>query len=296
MSINKMHSDEFHIDTQLIKKLLSKQFPQWADLEKTLMQPEGTDNAVYKLAHDKVIRLPRTARSAQTIEKEIDILQNFALKLPIAIPHVLGIGKPTADYPFAWLICSYLPGKTPDCNDKIDQQQAATYLAHFIQTMQNIDSKNGPVCNRGKSLHLKDIETRKALQLCKNFFDYPALTNIWNTALEAPKWNSNPMWIHTDLHPGNILIQDRKITGIIDFGMSGIGDPAVDLIVAWTLLTQESRDIFRSILQPDNATWHRARGWALTFGIVAYPYYKNSNPYLATIAKRTIHELLQDKK
>jgi aminoglycoside phosphotransferase (APT) family kinase protein len=160
--------------------------------------------------------------------------------------------------------------------------------------MQKINTTNSPTCKRGQPLYTHNRETRKAITSLHHTYDTTLLTNIWESALAEPIWLKDPVWIHGDLHAGNLLVQNSRITAVVDFGLAGIGDPACDLMVCWTLLTAETRELFRSIVQPDCATWARARGWALTFGIVGYPYYRISNPIFANIAKRALCEVLAD--
>ena len=62
---------------------------------------------------------------------------------------------------------------------------------------------------------------------------------------------------------GNLLLNDGRLSAVIDFGQVAVGDPACDLAIAWTLLDGESRTVFRSALGLDSATWHRGRAWAL---------------------------------
>jgi aminoglycoside phosphotransferase (APT) family kinase protein len=292
----KMHADEIDINFHLVHKLLSVQFPDWANLELKLIRPEETDNVMYKLGDDKVIRLPRTEGSATNVKKECRWLPHLAAFLPIAIPTLLAEGRPSADYNLPWYICQFLEGKNPNTETMLDHHQTAIDLGNFVSTMQKIDSKNGPKCRRGQPLNTRDQETREAINLLSDTYDADLVTDIWGSALAAPIWSKPPVWIHEDLHAGNLLAQNGRITAIVDFGSAGIGDPACDLMVAWTLLTSETRDTFRSIVQPDDATWARARGWALTFGIVAFPYYRLSNPVFASIAKRALDEVLTDYK
>ena len=160
--------------------------------------------------------------------------------------------------------------------------------------MQKVDAHEGPTCRRGMPLHFRDEETREAFKLSEKYFDTKLLEKLWNHVLDIPQWNGHPVWIHGDLHAGNLLAKNGKISGVVDFGSCGIGDPAVDLMVAWTLLTKETRDIFRSIIEPDENTWQRGYGWALTFGIVAYPYYIDRNPPFAALAKRAVEEVILD--
>lgn len=294
MTVNQMHADEININTALVRQLLANQFKDWANLPLQVIHPEGTDNAMYKLGDDKVVRLPRTKGSAVSLEKECSLLPKLAPHLPIAIPTICGEGIPEADYPCPWLICKWLEGKTPIDEAMLDHHQAAIDLGDFVAAMQKINCIGGPKCRRGQPLSSRDEETREAIALLSDSYDASVVTNIWESVLTIPQWTGSPIWIHGDLHAGNLLAQGGRVTAVVDFGCAGIGDPACDMMVAWTLLTAETREIFRSIVKPDSATWARGRGWALTFGIVAYPYYSVSNPIFANIAKRAIEEVIAD--
>jgi hypothetical protein len=85
-----------------------------------------------------------------------------------------------------------------------------------------------------------------------------------------------------------------RLSAVIDFGCLGVGDPACDVMVAWTYLSAETRGAFRAALPVDDATWARGRGWALSFGLIALPYYESTNPVLAGIARYAIDEVLAD--
>ena len=294
MSVKRICVDEINIDIKLVKNLLSQQFSAWKNLNLELIKPEGTDNVMYRLGDDKVVRLPRRQISSLNVEKEINILPILKPHVSISIPEVLAVGKADERYPFSWLICSQLEGKNLDDKNKVDLHQAAIDLGHFVRSMQNIDSKNGIICKRGESISSRDHEVRRAIALSDQFFDTTLLTKLWSNVLQAPVWKGDPVWIHGDLHPGNLLVKNSKISAIVDFGLSGIGDPAVDLMVAWTLLTKETREIFRSIVRPDDATWERARGWALFLGVLGCYYYVESNPAFAAIAKKSVDEVVID--
>jgi aminoglycoside phosphotransferase (APT) family kinase protein len=124
--------------------------------------------------------------------------------------------------------------------------------------------------------------------------DVGAASSAWDAALRAAEWRRPPVWIHGDLQAGNLLVEQGRLSAVIDFGCLGVGDPACDLTVAWTLLAGESRDAFRAALPVDDATWARGRGWALSVGLIALPYYETTNPVLAGIARRAIAEVLAD--
>jgi hypothetical protein len=153
----------------------------------------------------------------------------------------------------------------------------------------------GPYTLRGDVLKLRDKQTRDALVLCKTLFNTNVLTRIWDDALHRPLWQGRPVWVHGDLHAGNVLVDEGRITSILDWGCSGVGDPAVDLMLAWTLLSKNTRSHFKSIVNPSSDTWARGRGWAVTFGVVAFTHYRQSNPTLSDTGKRTLEQVLSDQ-
>ncbi len=183
----------------------------------------------------------------------------------------------------------------------IEEGQAARELAHFIAALQRIDPVGGPPPGphnffRGVPLAMRDPSTRAAIATLHGTLDASALTTAWEAALQVPAGHGPPVWIHGDLAPLNLLVQQGRLSAVIDFGGLGVGDPACDLIVAWNLLSAQTRDVFRAALPVDDATWARGRGWALSIGLIALPYYQRTNPILAGIARRTIDEVLADQK
>jgi len=125
-------------------------------------------------------------------------------------------------------------------------------------------------------------------------YDPAMLAEVWETALAAPAWEGPPVWIHGDPQGGNLLVLDGRLNGVIDFGGLGVGDPACDLIVAWNLFGPEGRAAFRTAIGVDQATWRRGRGWALSTGLTALPYYLDRLPAVARWARRTLDEVLAD--
>jgi aminoglycoside phosphotransferase (APT) family kinase protein len=295
MSTHKMHTDEIDIDRDLVRRLVNAQFPQWSSLSIEPVKSAGTDNAIYRLGKTMAVRLPRIASAALSIDKEYSWLPRFAPKLPLAIPVPLCRGMPAEGYPYSWAIYRWLDGDNATVECIADLSQAARDLGQFIGALHQVDPTGGPLSRRGQPLSTCDDETRAALNSLRDIIDVHAATAIWESALATPGWNRLSVWVHGDLHAGNVLVNQGKLSAVIDFGMAGIGDPACDMMVAWTLLTAQTRDIFRAVVQVDDATWNRGRGWALTFGLVALPYYQHTNPVLARIARYAIDEVLADK-
>jgi len=294
MSGQQMHADEVHIDVDLVGRLLGAQFPEWAKLPIEPVPSAGTDNALYRLGNALVVRLPRIHSAVEQVGEEHLWLPRLAPLLPMAIPVPLGKGEPAEGYPWPWSVYRWLKGENATIGRIADPSQLATDLAHFVTSLQRVEPTNGPPAVRGIPLELRDPFTRSALAALRDHIDVDAATEAWEAALEAPNWHGPPVWIHGDLHSGNLLAAEGRLSAVIDFGGLGVGDPAGDLMVAWTLLPAEARGAFRAAIQANDATWVRGRGGALSFALVALPYYRDSNPEFARIAQHTIEAVLAD--
>jgi aminoglycoside phosphotransferase (APT) family kinase protein len=299
MSAGKMHIDEIETSVSLVARLLTTQFPQWADLPVAPVPSAGTDNALYRLGADMLVRLPRIHWAIEQVDKEHQWLPRLAPFLPLAIPAPLAKGQPGEGYPWHWSVYRRLEGENATTARIADQRQTATDLAQFIAALQRIDATGGPPPGshnsyRGEPLVMRDTRTRDAIATLRGALDADAVTAVWDSAVEAPAWQGTPVWLHGDLQSGNLLAAQGRLSAVIDFGCLGVGDPACDVMAAWIYLSAETRDVFREALQVDNATWARGRGWALSVGLIALPYYQDTNPALAGIARRAIREALAD--
>lgn len=295
-----MHSNEVKTNISLVQKLLKDQFPQWVGLPLAPVPSAGTDNALYRLGSDMVVRLPRIDWAVGQVEKEQRWLPQLAPYLPLAIPVPLAKGVPGEGYPWHWSVYRWIDGENATLERLADVVETAVTLAHFITTLQQIDPTNGPPpgehnSGRGVPLAERDRQTREAIAALDGMIDTKAATAAWKTALETPVWSGPPVWLHGDLQSGNLLAVDGMLTAVIDFGCLGVGDRACDLMVAWNLFSGEARQAFRAALAVDEATWARGRGWALSVGLIALPYYRESNPVLANIARYAIHEVLAER-
>jgi aminoglycoside phosphotransferase (APT) family kinase protein len=296
-----MHINEADTNEFLVYRLINAQFPQWEGLALKSVQSAGTDHALYRLGDEMVVRLPRTSSASAQIDKEQRWLPRLAPLLPLAIPCPLAAGRPTEGYPWRWSVYQWLDGEDASVTPVADEHQSAIALAEFLSALHQIDPMDGPPPGehnffRGVPLALRDREMRAAIAPLKGRFDTDLMVEAWTCSLEAPAWNKPPCWIHGDLIPTNLLVHHGRLSAGIDFGGLGVGDPACDMLGAWTLLSPKARDVFRATLSVDNAAWSRGRGWALSFGVAAFEYYQESNPTLARIAQRAIEEVLADYK
>lgn len=297
----KMHTDELDIDAALVRRLLAAQFPQWASLPLTPVSSGGTENAIYRLGDDLSVRLARRESPQEQLDKEFQWLPRFAPHLPLAIPVPLVKGAPGEGYPMAWSVNRWLAGENAINAPLADPMQAASDMAGFLTALRQIDTTGGPLSGehnfgRGVALAERDADVRECIATLADEIDTDAATASWDVALQAPVWNAPPVWIHGDLLPGNLLVTDGRLSGVIDFGGLGVGDPACDLLVAWGLLPRDAREHFRAALRVDDASWARGSGWALSVGLIALPYYRETNPILTSIARRLIAEVLADSR
>jgi aminoglycoside phosphotransferase (APT) family kinase protein len=139
-----------------------------------------------------------------------------------------------------------------------------------------------------------DEGTRAAIVEAGDLLDTAAVLAAWDRALAAPVFTGDPVWIHTDLLRPNLLVHDGRLAAVIDFGAVGVGDPAADVIAAWTVFGAAGRARYREALDVDDATWERSRGYALTQAALIVPYYRETNPAFTASAQRTIGEVLAD--
>jgi len=285
---------DVRIDDALIRRLVAAQFPQWASLAVEPVESAGWDNTIFRLGPDLAVRLPRRRVSAEQVRNEHRWLPVLAPYLPLEIPVPLGHGVPGEGYPWLWTVCRWLPGELAALTAVADSGLAATSLARFVTALQGIDPADGSVHEfRGVSLAAHDENARAAAAVLQQSLDVSPLLAVWEAALAVPPWTGQPLWIHGDLHPANLLVTDHELSAVIDFGLLGVGDPACDLMVAWMYLSADSRSVFRSALAVDDATWCRGRGWALQSGLRAAAY-SADNPVLGDIGRYTLAEVLAD--
>jgi aminoglycoside phosphotransferase (APT) family kinase protein len=291
-----MHPDELPIDEALVRSLVVAQFPEWAALPLRPVRFFGTDNAIYRLGDELAVRLPRREKNVIQLEKEIEWLPKLARLLPLAIPEPVAVGEPGEGYPLPWAVYRWLDGnpayETPP-------REPERELAALLGALRRIDPAGGPPPGehnffRGEPVRVRDEVTRSAMATLG--LEHEAVP-IWEEALAAPDWTGPPVWIHGDLDARNLLVSNGRISGVVDFGGLGVGDPACDAMAAWKVLSAEGRERLRRALELDDATWARARGWALTTAANALTYYTDeTNPLLVREARNWLAEVLADSR
>ena len=248
------------VDACQVQRLVTEQFPQWSGLSITPVAHGGWDNRTFHLGDEMLVRLPSAAEYALAVPKEHRWLPELAPLLPLPVPTPLAKGVPGADYPFEWSVYRWLPGESARPERIADPVRFALDLADFLAALRSVDPAGGPA--PGKHNWYRGGTLRTFEDKVEPAFGVDRVREIWSDALAAP-WDGVPRWFHGDIASGNLLLERGDLAAVIDFGTCGVGDPACDLAIAWTLLTAEGRAAFRERLEVDDAAWARGRGWAL---------------------------------
>ncbi|TAG47283.1 MAG: aminoglycoside phosphotransferase family protein [Betaproteobacteria bacterium] len=288
-------------DARLVEALVATQFPQWSALSVTALASVGTDHALFRLGDTMLVRLPMSQSAAGQIEKEhywLPILAPHVTSPLISIPAPLAVGEAETSFPWRWGIYGWIEGESL-CSTRIaDAKQLAEDLAQFVVAMRSAPYDGTPIppdsMMRGEPLWLRDTQTRNSIRALSNEIDMPKSEHIWEQALSAAPWTRSPCWVHGDLLPGNLLLRNGRLCAVIDFGGARVGDPAVDVMAAWIIFDRKVRPSFRDSVDVDDATWQRARGWALSWSVIALAFYRDSLSPLSAIARRTIRAVLSE--
>ena len=285
----RMHADEVPVDHDLVRRLVDHQFPPFAGQPLRAVEPWGTDNAIFRLGHDLVVRLPRIEWATGQIERDATWLPRIAPHLTVAVPEPVAIGEPGEGYPYRWAIHRWLPGALAGPGTMADPVRFAEDLARVVIELRAVPVEAAPPAhNRARPVADYDRATRRAIASARDLIDADAALDVWEAALAAPPHGGPPVWVHGDLE-GNCLLTDGHLSGLVDWGSACVGDPAVDVQVVWSpLFTDRSRDRFLELVGADAATIARARGAAVNQACAALPYYLHTYPL---IVERSRHKL-----
>lgn len=294
MGTRRMHEGEVDVDGDLVRRLLAGQFPQWAGMPVDAVESTGTVNAIYRLGAELCVRLPRVEAWAGDLVKELRWLPRLAPGLPLAVPEPLAEGAPALGYPFRWAVYRWLDGEPLAPDRAGGDRRVAEDLGRFVSDLRRIDPTGGPRSPRDWPLETRDAEARALIESLRGVLDTDAMTAAWETALRAPAWGGSGVWTHGDLLPSNLLVVGQRLGAVIDFGSVGVGDPAVDVIPAWSVVVGDARSAFRDAVDVDDATWDRARGFALHQALLIIPYYPETNPGFVALAEHTLGEVVAD--
>jgi len=288
-----MHDDEVETDADLVRNLLASQHPQWADLPIERVASAGTDNAMYLLGDDLAVRLPRIHWAVDAAVKEQRWLPVLAPHLPLAVPLPVAIGKPDPRFPYPWSVVQWLPGEMASLDRLADPVAAALDLAAFVRALQAVDPTGGPTHHRGFAVRDHEDTIYTGVAGLRGEVDGDAVIAAWKRVVAAPDYDGAPVWFHGDFAYLNLLAQDGALSAVIDWGTCGVGDPAIETIIGWSLFPADARAAYRDALGFDDPAWERGKGWVL-LGVYGIPYYRDTNPVLVANAIRGIEAVLAD--
>lgn len=290
----KMHDREIDIDVALVAALIDGQLPHLAHLPVRPVESTGTVNAIFRVGDELYARLPRVEEWAGDLDKESRWLPRlggagFSLQLPEPVAH----GIPTSRYPLPWAIYRWIEGEPYTDAGVRDESEAAADLARFVIELRQLDPVGAPRAGR-RPLRELDPATRGAIRAASGVIDGDGALAAWARSVDAPAWTGTPVWIHADLLGPNVLVLGGRLHAVLDWGGAGIGDPAADVIAAWTLFGPVGRETYRNATSVDDDTWNRARGFALHQAAMIIPYYRVTNPAFVAQAVRTVEQIVAD--
>jgi aminoglycoside phosphotransferase (APT) family kinase protein len=259
--------DDLAIDEALVRSLLREQHPDLAGLELRAVEG-GWDNRMWRLGEDLAVRMPRTPRAPSLLEKEHRWMPELAPRLPLPVSVPVRTGEPSERFPRNWTVTTWVHGEPADRTPIANGPDAAAALASFLTALHWDAPADAPaVEHRGVPLDRVADDVERHFEAMPDDEAAP-LQAIWDDALAAPEWDRPAVWLHGDLHPANVVVEDGTLAGIVDFGELCAGDPATDLAAAWVLLPEgAARQCIEAYPLSDAATVRRARGWALLRGI-----------------------------
>ena len=288
-----LHEDELPIDVGLVRHLVDRAFPRYAADALAPVRNSGSSNALFRLGKDVLVRLPRQPGGGTTIEKEARWLPFVGPRLTAAVPTILGIGEPDLGYSERWAVTTWVAGAepAPPASRRVSGSPVALAkdLAQFVAELRAtpVPSEAGGDESlswyRGMPLSSLDPEFRDSAAQCRSLdvdIDIDEALRVWDRAVEASR-SAEPAvgWYHGDLLRENLLSDAHGgLAAVLDFGGLAIGNPTVDLVVAWEVLDAEGRRAFRRALDVDEATWTASRGWALFIAMITFPYYGATMP------------------
>ncbi|MFF7577317.1 aminoglycoside phosphotransferase family protein [Streptomyces sp. NPDC008061] len=296
-----LHENEIPVDEPLVRALLKAQRPEWAGLP---LSPAGagTDNTMYRLGHDLLVRLPRTADNGQSVRKEQEWLPRLAPHLACPIPEPVHAGTPTDAFPMAWSVYRWIDGDEAGPDAVRDWAAFGADLAAIVRELHRIDlmgatRTDGLSWYRGGSLEPCDQWITKCLNDCRatvgSELDVDTLEQLWRDALVLPEPSGPHVWLHGDLKPTNLLVREGKLHAVIDFGGLSVGFPDAEHSTVWDL-PQQARQAYWDTLNLDDLTWTRARAWAVAVGVSGISYYWDTFPAFVAECRARLQAILAD--
>jgi aminoglycoside phosphotransferase (APT) family kinase protein len=294
-----MHSGQLAVPVATVRELVDAQFPAWRDLAIHAVDSQGTVNAIFRIGDRLVARFPLQGSDAGAVLRSLESESSAAAELlgrtRFATPVPVAIGVPGAGYPLPWAVQTWLPGVVATDDDPSDSVAFAHDLAEFVQGVRAVDTRGRSFRGAGRGGDLQDHDEwmEKCFRHREEILDVPRLRRMWDTFRELPR-SAPDVMTHGDLIPGNLLVSEGRLVGILDVGGLRPADPALDLVCAWHVLEAGPRQAFRKDLECDDLEWERGTAWAFEQAIGAVWHYAESNRTMSEMGRRTLDRIMTD--
>ena len=294
-----MHASQLTVSTEAVRELVSVQFPQWRGLPVRAMMSHGTVNAIFRIGAGLAARFPLqpadVVSTRRWLEAEAAAARRLVGRTRFGTPEPIAIGEPGGGYPLPWSVQTWLPGTVATDQDPSESVALARDLAEFVYGVRAIDTEGRTFdgTNRGGDLRSRDAWMEECFQRSEELLDVAWLRRTWQDLRRLPRTDADVM-THGDLIPGNLLVADGRLTGVLDVGGLAPADPALDLVGAWHALASGPRHEFRAILHCDDLEWARGAAWAFEQALGAVWYYADSNPTMSEMGRRTLSRIAAD--
>ncbi|MEV6367650.1 aminoglycoside phosphotransferase family protein [Micromonospora musae] len=298
-----LHENEIRVDEEVVRSLLKEQRPEWADLP-VVFAGAGTDNTMYRLGDELLVRLPRTPEKANALRKERTWLPRLAPYLPCRVPEPVHAGEPAAAFPVAWAVYRWIDGEVLGPGCVTDWATFGRDLAAAVRSLHSTDlmgaTREGDLSwYRGGALEPCDGWVTRSFADCRGIsgldLDVAALERMWRDALRLPEPTGRPEWLHGDLRPANLLAHEGRLHAIIDFGGLSVGYPDAEHATVWDL-PAEARAAYWESTGLDEVTWLRARAWAVAVAVSSVSYYWDSYPEFVRECRARLTGILDDAR
>jgi aminoglycoside phosphotransferase (APT) family kinase protein len=295
-----MHQDQLEVTLEIVGWLVSEQFPDWSASMIAPVRSEGTVNAIFRIGDELAARFPLQPgdpdETLEWLQDEADAARELAVHTTFPVPQPVAIGQPGHGYPLPWSVETWIPGTTASESDVSTSDSFAHDLGRFISQVRATPTRGRRFRGEGRGGDLRAHD--EWMELCfresEDLVDVARLRAIWARLRRLPRESPDVM-THGDLTPGNVLVADGRLTGILDAGGLGAADPALDLVSAWHLLDTDRREVLRQDLSSDDLEWERGKAWALQQAMGLIWYYRVTNPPMSRMGMTTIERILTDE-
>lgn len=298
-----MHDGQVTVTAAGLAEAVAVQFPHVAVANVVAVPSAGTVIAPFRVGPHLLARVPLVPvagpEATARVEGEGRYAQVLSGQLPIQVPRLVGVGGPFDDYDGVWSLWTWLDGRSLDrvLDEDVaacDLDALAVDLAGVLRAHRSLPTGRDAWSGTGRGGRpLMDTEwVRTSIRRSAHLFDPVVATRVWERALAAPAHQRPPTSINGDAVPGNFLLANGRLIGMIDVAEPVVGDPASDLQPAWVVFEEPQRSAFRAAMGLDDSAWQRGRGWAFEMSIGGLHYYEHTNPIFFRMARRTLQRLI----